>query len=387
MSKFYCSLGLMSGTSGDGVDASVIQSDGDTEYEVILDEYFEYNQAIYKNIHNLKDKINNSKDIKNFSKEIESLQKEIMIAFEALTLPPNPDVYAYSSFDVVVKNVKNGSTIERFSGCNMDPNSQNYVARRIGDMYQEWDYTEKRWKAYGDYVNVSSYIRIIMADSLPEQKAALPFGFLGPARPKGFAIMDDDSSPKSFDLGSDFAGAFVKRTRTDLSNDFIEHSVGNLAVKFKFPEIPIRNSGTDGFAANPYKAMYGIRPKIDSKSNLYDNDYTMWQDNSLNCKDGWLEFNFLNEIYIEFIVVQNAEKSSSFKRNYKVRDLLITGDDPDLEIQKELENDNFEQWVDVNTNTTFLRIDFLSTYPGEELNGQNPFDECAIQEIRFFGKG
>ena len=59
----------------------------------------------------------------------------------------------------------------------------------------------------------------------------------------------------------------------------------------------------------------------------------------------------------------------------------------DLEIQKELENDNFEQWVDVNTNTTFLRIDFLSAYPGEEVNGQNSFDECAIQEIRFFGKG
>ena len=124
-----------------------------------------------------------------------------------------------------------------------------------------------------------------------------------------------------------------------------------------------------------------------SCENLYDNDYTMWQDNSLNCKDGWLEFNFSNEIYIEFIVVQNAEKSTSFKRNYKVRDLLITGDDPDLEIQKELENDNFEQWVDVNTTTTFLRIDFLSAYPGEEINGQNSFDECAIQEIRFFGKG
>ena len=124
-----------------------------------------------------------------------------------------------------------------------------------------------------------------------------------------------------------------------------------------------------------------------SCENLYDNEYTMWQDNSLQCKDGWLEFTFSDEIFIEFIVVQNAEKSSSFKRNYKIRDLLITGDNPELEIQKELENDNFEQWVDVNTTTSYLRIDFLSAYPGEDLNGQNAFDECAIQEIRFFGKG
>ena len=36
MIKSYRSLGLMSGTSGDGVDASVIQSDGDSKYKVIL---------------------------------------------------------------------------------------------------------------------------------------------------------------------------------------------------------------------------------------------------------------------------------------------------------------------------------------------------------------
>ena len=79
MSKSYCSLGLMSGTSGDGVDASIIQSDGDTKYKVILDKYFKYNQDIYENIHNLKDKINDSKDLKNFSRKIEILEKEITL--------------------------------------------------------------------------------------------------------------------------------------------------------------------------------------------------------------------------------------------------------------------------------------------------------------------
>ena len=41
-----------------------------------------------------------------------------------------------------------------------------------------------------------------------------------------------------------------------------------------------------------------------SCENLYDNDYTMWQDNSLNCKDGWLEFNFSEEIYIEDLAIK-----------------------------------------------------------------------------------
>ena len=55
-----------------------------------------------------------------------------------------------------------------------------------------------------------------------------------------------------------------------------------------------------------------------SCENLYDDEYTMWQDNSQSCEAGWLEFKFANNIYIEFIVVQNSEKSSSFKRNYKI---------------------------------------------------------------------
>ncbi len=59
MNKDYTSLGLMSGTSGDGVDASIIQSDGETKYNVIKDKYYEYNSEIYQKIHDLKDKIHN----------------------------------------------------------------------------------------------------------------------------------------------------------------------------------------------------------------------------------------------------------------------------------------------------------------------------------------
>ena len=46
MSKEYTALGLMSGTSGDGVDASIIQSDGQNKCKVILDKYFEYDSDI-----------------------------------------------------------------------------------------------------------------------------------------------------------------------------------------------------------------------------------------------------------------------------------------------------------------------------------------------------
>ena len=37
--------------------------------------------------------------------------------------------------------------------------------------------------------------------------------------------------------------------------------------------------------------------------------------------------------------------------------------------------------------TSYLKIDILSAYPGEEVGGSQAFDECAIQEITFWGRG
>ena len=79
MQKKYTSLGLMSGTSGDGVDASVLYSDGINKYEVIKDKYFAYDRHIYQNIHGLKEKIFNIKDIKKLSDEISELERKITL--------------------------------------------------------------------------------------------------------------------------------------------------------------------------------------------------------------------------------------------------------------------------------------------------------------------
>jgi len=79
MSKSYYVLGLMSGTSIDGVDASIIQSDGKTKYKAILDKYFEYPKKIYQNLTKLRNEIKNSKDLKRFEKQIKSIEKEITL--------------------------------------------------------------------------------------------------------------------------------------------------------------------------------------------------------------------------------------------------------------------------------------------------------------------
>ena len=79
MSNNYYSLGLMSGTSMDGVDASIIQSDGKTLYRAILDEYFKYPKDIYQDLTKLRNKIKRSRDLKKFSTELKILEKKITL--------------------------------------------------------------------------------------------------------------------------------------------------------------------------------------------------------------------------------------------------------------------------------------------------------------------
>lgn len=111
MAKLYTTLGLMSGTSGDGVDLSVIKTDGVEFFEVIANSYHEYPQEIYENYMNLIHNINSKTDIKlheNLIKEFErkytilnahlisKLKKNIsekidLIGFHGQTIYHNPE--------------------------------------------------------------------------------------------------------------------------------------------------------------------------------------------------------------------------------------------------------------------------------------------------------
>ena len=79
MGKIYSALGLMSGTSMDGVDASIIESDGDRQFSIKIDEYFEYGDELREKLMNIREKVSVIDDLKAHSDEIKSLEREITL--------------------------------------------------------------------------------------------------------------------------------------------------------------------------------------------------------------------------------------------------------------------------------------------------------------------
>ena len=79
MANFYSALGLMSGTSMDGVDVSIIESDGNREYLSILDRYFEYDDELIRKLLKIRDKITSFNKLKLLKEEITILEREVTL--------------------------------------------------------------------------------------------------------------------------------------------------------------------------------------------------------------------------------------------------------------------------------------------------------------------
>lgn len=96
----------------------------------------------------------------------------------------------YGTFDLLVRDIndndENQIVLERYSGLTLDPSSDNYIARKIGDLntYFDWDKNETGQKLVveGKFPNASNLIRVEMDSSVDDAEihpTALPIGFRG----------------------------------------------------------------------------------------------------------------------------------------------------------------------------------------------------------------
>jgi len=129
-------------------------------------------------------------------------------------------------------------------------------------------------------------------------------------------------------------------------------------------------------------ALTGHEPE-----HLIDDDpATDWNDDGARGVDAWLRFTFAEPVRITEIELQNLFDDDRFKKNYKIQGYLITTNDLTIEISGRLTNTNDAQRVPIaSLGTTELLIEVKSTYPAEPAGDRPPFNELALQAVRFFG--
>lgn len=188
--------------------------------------------------------------------------QSIIIGIEDIRIPRPGDTNEYGSFTIVVRAISSKKLIEleRFEDCNLNPTSQNFVAKRVGDQFSEWDSIKKRNRLYGSNPNVSEYIRIEMhpeiAERGPNPKTLVPFGYYGPLKQKFQNITPDGLSK--------FVGSGWLKSDTINISGCVNVSSGNRRVHVKWPSMPLVHSGSssDGatgkmmFGASPFKQTY-----------------------------------------------------------------------------------------------------------------------------------
>jgi hypothetical protein len=151
-------------------------------------------------------------------------QKNFKISIADVAAPKN-SFTKYGTFSVLVRDAKDTDAApvvyERFSNCDLDPTSSNYVGVKIGDMKQVWSDLELRYIEEGQYLNQSRFIRVEVVDAVESgtiNAELLPFGFMVPK------TVDDKSDTQ----------------------------------EYKFPQLSLRQNSRGTKISSPSQAFFGI---------------------------------------------------------------------------------------------------------------------------------
>jgi len=227
----------------------------------------------------------------------EETQRKVKISIRNIK-PSNPmDPNKYGSFDVLIRDLTDRDSdtriIEQYNNCNLNPSSDDYIAKKVGDKFLKWDDTDRRYRSLGDYENRSDYIYIVMnelVDAGNTNEEYLPYGVYGPPRYKGWAISgtadqggiltDYEWSGALTTTGTFVESGSVSPFTNPLGIEGTFHTgsqwlsgtgdtplsvTGTMVMaRYKFPALRLRTNSSEGSINDPRDAYWGVDPTYNS---------------------------------------------------------------------------------------------------------------------------
>lgn len=194
----------------------------------------------------------------------DSANEEIKVSIADIKKSPNETLQPYGSFTVQVRrfidNDKSPQVLEQFPNCNLNPDSPNYVVRRIGDRYKVWNSTQKKFEEFGDYPNRSNYIYIVPSTDLKNRNSpdtALPWGFKGYRLPTSGAVSDKAAFP-AMPYVSDLLYKSVFNTKVYWGVEVINNASGalNHGIVDKLKHLPTALLAASGTTDTKFSLKY-----------------------------------------------------------------------------------------------------------------------------------
>ena len=209
----------------------------------------------------------------------EWLHKNVKISIEKIRYS-NTQTSDFGSFSVVLRTLTDTDSspvvLERFDSLSLDPRSPDYISRRIGDKYFEWNESERRLREYGEYPNQSKFVYVsdINEGNIQNANSLIPFGYYGPPNfasvPSwsGSAGDTDSSIPTSYiSTGNTFA---TSSRGAAVSDNFLSGAAQALTASLEWPTVRLRHSASDGGLSDQTDAYFGMQTTRDVTSTRGD---------------------------------------------------------------------------------------------------------------------
>ena len=321
MPKNLSALGFMSGTSGDGVDSSVIDSNGEDIINIKYNRFDPYPISLSKKIHDLKERISKMQDLLKYSLKVEELEREITDFHLDIATKINKEI----DYDLI-----------GFHGHTIYHNSDEKISKQIGlgDHLSKktkktvvYDFRQNDLKNGGEGAPLSPIFHLALIKSLfNKNRVRMPISILNIGGIANITEIDKDFKIFSRDIGP--GNCLIDMWIRKNSHKSYDEN-GNIAEK----------GTTDKFIFDQYLDNY-YYSKISSKRSLDTSDFDVSFAKGLSLENGTTTMTDLTSELLskkignnDIFVCGGGRKNKSLMNqlNNKIKNKLLLIDDLNID--------------------------------------------------------